>query len=132
MFGWDRAADRFTYAAAAFACGTADGPAVAIYLTPDPVTSLEPSGPYVRIYIDRAVEEVGGNVWPLDDRSPVGAWFHTSGGTAEMATSGYVIINSVSADKTVDGTVNLDFPNGRHVHGDFNAPWLSRTGYSCI
>jgi hypothetical protein len=122
----------FAHAAATFACGPADGPAVAIYLSPNPVTSVEPSGPYVRIYIDRAIEQVGGNAWPIDDSSPVGAWFHTSASNAELATGGYVIISSVSADKTIEGTVDLTFPNARHVHGNFNAPWILRTGYFCV
>jgi hypothetical protein len=122
----------FAHAAATFACGPADGPAVAIYLSPNPVTSLEPSGPYVRIYIDRAVEQVGGNAWPIDDSSPVGAWFHASASNAELATGGYVIINSVSADKTIEGTVDLTFPNARHVHGNFSAPWISQSGIFCV
>ena len=122
----------FTHAAATFACGTADGPAVAIYLSPSPVTSLEPSGPYVRIYIDRAAEEVGGKTWPIDDSSPIGAWFHASANNSETATSGYVITSSVSADKTIEGTVDLTFPDAGHVHGDFQAEWISQAGPPCV
>jgi hypothetical protein len=122
----------YQHAAAAIACGTADGPAVAIYLSPNPVTSLEPSGPYVRIYIDRAVEEVGGKTWPISDTSPAGAWLQKSANNSEMATGGYVVTSSVSADKTVDGTVDLTFPNAGHVHGSFHAPWILRAGYFCV
>jgi len=122
----------FAHAAATFACGPADGPAVAIYLSPNPVTSLEPSGPYVRVYIDAAVEQVGGKAWPISDSSPIAAWFQTSANNSEIATSGYVITSSVSADKTVEGTVDLTFPNAGHVHGNFSAPWLSQTGIVCI
>ena len=122
----------FRHAAATFECGPADGPAVAIYLSPNPVTSLEPSGPYVRIYIAQAVEEVGGKAFPIGETSPVGAWFQTSPSNSEMATSGYVITSSVNADKTVEGTVDLTFPNAARVHGSFHAPWISRTGYFCV
>jgi hypothetical protein len=47
----------FAHAAVTFACGSADGPAVAIYLSPNPVQTLEPIGPYVHIHIDQAVEQ---------------------------------------------------------------------------
>jgi hypothetical protein len=122
----------YTHAAATFACGPADGPAVAIYLSPNPVTSLEPSGPYVRIYISEAVEQVGGKGWPIGGSTPASAWFQTSSSNSEAATSGYIITSSVSADKTIEGTVNLNFPNAGNVHGGFHAEWISQTGPPCV
>lgn len=121
----------YTHAAATFACGPADGPAVAIYLSPNPVTSLEPSGPYVRVYIDQAVEQVAGKGFPIGDGSLAAAWFQTSSNNFETATTGYIITQSVSADKTVEGTVDLNFPNAGHVHGGFHAAWISRPGILC-
>lgn len=121
----------YTHAAATFACGPADGPAVAIYLSPNPVTSLEPSGPYVRIYIDQSVEQVGGKAWAIGGSSPAAAWFQTSASNYEIATSGYIITSSVAADKTIDGTVDLTFPNAGHVHGGFHAEWISQAGLLC-
>jgi hypothetical protein len=121
----------YTHAAATFACGPADGPAVAIYLSPNPVTSLEPSGPYVRIYIDQAVEQVGGKAFPIGGSSPAAAWFQTSLNNYEIASSGYIITSSVSADKTIEGTVNLTLPNAGHISGGFHADWISRAGPFC-
>lgn len=121
----------YTHAAATFACGPADGPAVAIYLSPNPVTSLEPSGPYVRIYIDTAVEQVGGKAWPIGGSSPAAASFQTSASNYEIATGGYIITSSVSGDKTIEGTVNLMFPNAGHISGGFHAEWISRAGPLC-
>ena len=122
----------FTHAAATFACGPADGPAVAIYLSPAPVTSATPIGPYVRIYIDKSVEEVGGQAWPVaGSGATAGAVFQTSSGDYEIASGGYVITSSVSADKTVEGTVNITFPNAGHISGGFHAEWISQTGPLC-
>jgi hypothetical protein len=121
----------YTHAAATFACGPTDGAAVAIYLSPNPVTSLEPSGPYVRIYINQDVEQVGGKGFQIGGSSPAAAWFQTSSSNYEIATSGYIITKSVSADKTIAGTVNLNFPNAGNVRGGFHAEWISRAGPLC-
>jgi hypothetical protein len=122
----------FAHAAATFECGPADGPAVGIYLSRNPVTSLDPSAPYVHIYIVAAVEQVGGKTWPIGGISPAAAAFQTSASNYETATSGYIITSSVSADKTVEGTVDLTFPKAGHIHENFHAPWISRIGYYCV
>jgi hypothetical protein len=122
----------FTHAAATFACGPTDGAAVAIYLSPTPLISPAPSGPYVRIYINKAVEEVGGQAWPIAGSGAVaGAVFQTSSADYEIASGGYVITSSVGADKTIDGTVNITFPNAGHISGGFHAAWISQTGPLC-
>jgi hypothetical protein len=122
----------FTHAAATLACGPTDGAAVAIYLSPTPVTSPAPSGPFVRIYINKAVEEVGGHAWPVTGNgSAAGAVFQTTSADYEVATGGYVITSSVSADKTIEGTVNVVFPNAGHISGGFHAEWISQTGPLC-
>jgi hypothetical protein len=115
---------RFDHAVATFACGPADGPALAIYLARDPITSLEPSGVYVRAYVAGSVEEIIGKVWPISSNSPAAAWFHPNGTDFEIAKSGYLILASGSAGGTIDGSVDLDFPNAGHVHGPFHADWL--------
>lgn len=122
----------YTHAAATFACGPADGPAVAIYLSPTPITSPVPSGPYVRIYINKAVEEVGGQAWPIaGSGATAAAFFQTSPANYELATAGFVITSSVSADKTIEGIVNLNFPNAGHISGSFHAEWISQAGPLC-
>jgi hypothetical protein len=122
----------YTHAAATFACGPTDGPAVAIYLSPDPITSPVPSGQYVRIYINKAVEDVGGQAWPIAGSGATAAAFvQASPSGYELATAGYVITSSVSADKTIDGTVNITFPNAGHITGGFHAEWISQAGPLC-
>jgi hypothetical protein len=42
-----------------------------------------------------------------------------------------VITSSVSADKTIEGTVNIVFPNAGQISGGFHAEWISQTGPLC-
>jgi hypothetical protein len=122
----------FRHAVATFACGPADGPAVAITLSPNPVGALEPNAPAVRIYIAQAVEQIGGKAWPIGtSTSQANASFQSVGNTFENATSGYVITSSVGVDKTVEGTVNLTFPNAGHIEGGFDAKWITQPGLLC-
>src|SRR6266566_5105068 len=46
----------FDHAAATFACGPADGPALAIYLSQYPVTVGDPPGAFVRVYVSGTVD----------------------------------------------------------------------------
>lgn len=119
---------RFTHAAATFACGPADGPAVAIYLTPNPVTSLEPTTPFVRIYIAQSVNALAAGPWILAGSKAEGtAWFQSAAASEEAATIGYMIVSSVSADKTIEGTVDVTFPNAGRIRGGFHAVWVPNT-----
>ncbi len=52
----------YSNAAATRTCGPADGPAVAIYLAPDAIDTLEPAAPYIRIYLWKSVDAVLGFV----------------------------------------------------------------------
>jgi hypothetical protein len=115
----------FHHAAATFACGPADGPAVAIYLTPDPVTSLEPTGPFVRVYVPRSLDQVLGKTWTVNGvNSEAGASFHSSGPNTEVAIGGGVSIDSIDADSTITGSVTLLFRHAGYVSGGFHAVWL--------
>jgi hypothetical protein len=117
----------FEYSAATRQCGPADGPATEIFLSHDAV-STEPSTPFVRIYIPVAVEELSGRVWQLSADSPEGgAWFHASEASSEIAASGYMIVAAVGSDKTVQGSVYLEFPDAGRVSGAFAAPWIQST-----
>ena len=78
----------FMYAAAAFQCGPADGPAVGIYLAPNPVESLEPSAPYVRVYVPVRVDQLTGHLWPISDgNTEAAAWFHPDDSSYELAAT---------------------------------------------
>jgi hypothetical protein len=121
----------FEYSAATFQCGPADGPATEIFLSHD-AASAEPNTPFVRIYIPVAVEELSGRVWQLSAHSPEGgAWFHSSDASSEIAASGYMIVAAVSPDRTVQGSVYLEFPDAGRVSGAFAAGWIQSTVF-CI
>ena len=115
----------FEYSAATRQCGPADGPATAIYLTHDAVGSIEPSAPFVRIYVPVAVEQLSGDVWQLSEGSADGAaWFHSTDASSELAASGYMIVAAVGSDRTVQGSVYLEFPDAGRVSGAFTAAWI--------
>lgn len=119
---------RFAYAAATATCGPADGPAIAIYFTSEPVTTLDPPGDYVRIYVSRTLDEIAaGKIWPIASNSDAAAWLHYANGDFENASVGYLEVASVSANKTVAGTVSLTFPDAGHVQRDFVAHWIETT-----
>ena len=118
----------FVYSAATRSCGPADGPATAIYLAPEPVGSIEPPKPFVRIYVAAAVEQLSGHAWQLSVGSSEGAaWLHSLDGSYETATSGYMIVSSVGSDRTVLGSVYLEFPDAGRVSGQFSATWIPGT-----
>jgi len=114
----------FVYSAAAATCGPADGPAVAIYLAPNPVDAIEPSGPYVRVYVAVQPSELTAHVWPINGKSEAGAWFHEDGSTSELAEGGYMIVNSVESDNSINGSLEIFFPDAGHIKSQFHAKWL--------
>jgi hypothetical protein len=118
------ASGRFDHAAATFACGPADGPALAIYLAPDPITSLDPPGVFMRVYVPGTIDQISGRTWPIATNSDAAAWFHPTANNYEIATSGYLMIGPANANKTVDGSVDLQFPSAGHFHGSFHAGWI--------
>jgi len=115
---------RFDHAAATFTCGPADGPALAIYLAPDPITSLEPPGVFVRVYVPGTIDEIRGAILPISSNSNAAAWFHPNANDYEIATNGYLMVGSGSAGNTLEGSVGLNFPSAGHIHGAFHAEWI--------
>ena len=116
----------FPHAAAARFCGPTDGPAVAIFLSGAPTFSFAPPPPYVRVAVWQPLDRLTGQSWSLGGAEPEGgAWFFVTEGTFEFATSGEVIVTAVSADTTVEGTLDVRFPRAGRVRGGFKARWLS-------
>ena len=122
---------RFDHAVATYTCGPAGGSALAIYLAPDPITSLEPPGVYVRLYVARTIDEIRGARLPISSQSEAAAWFHSNVDDSEIATGGYLMVGSGSAGETLTGLVDLQFPTAGHVHGTFSAEWVTAT-VGCI
>jgi len=113
----------FVYSAAVFQCGPADGPAVAIYLAPNPVGSIEPSAPFVRVYVPVQLDQLTAHVWPIASNTEAGAWFHADASSSELAESGYMIVSSVDSDNTITGSVDLHFSDAGHIKTAFSAKW---------
>src|SRR5450759_344889 len=111
------------YAAATAQCGPADGPAVAIYLTPNPVGSIEPSAPFVRVYVPVQLDQLTAQMWPIASNTEAGAWFHADASSSELAESGYMIVSSVDSDNTITGSVDLHFSDAGHIKTAFSAKW---------
>lgn len=118
----------FAHAAATRSCGPADGPAVAIYLAPEAIATLEPATPYIRIDVWQAADALVGT-WSLSPTSAnaAAARFQVSLGSIESATGGTVVVSAVGRDSTITGSVDLQFPSSGRVHGGFSARWISRT-----
>jgi hypothetical protein len=114
------------YAVAARSCAPTDGPAVAIYLTHEPVTSLEPTVPYFQVAIWQPLEEVSGRTWTVaGDLLEGSASYRPSSDRYEFATTGRIRIDAVSHENTVRGSVDLRFPTAGRVRGGFQATWLT-------
>lgn len=116
----------FVYAAAVFQCGPTDGPAVAIYLAPNPMGSSEPSAPFVRVYVPVQLNQLTAHVWPISTNTEAAAWFHPDASTYELAEMGYMIVSSVDSESTITGSVDLHFPDAGHIKSAFRATWVPR------
>jgi hypothetical protein len=81
----------------------------------------------VRIYLAQSVTAISGWTWTLADGN---ALFQSAPSTGpqnynnELATGGYMIVNSVGSDNTIEGTVDVTFPSAGHIRGGFRAAWL--------
>ena len=119
----------FDFSAAAGACGPTDGPAVMLFLAPTPVEELNPSPPYVRVYVPVGAGELTEHAWPIGSSSEAGAWFQSGSSTSEIARSGLMIVSSVGADNSINGTLDVDFPNAGRMTSEFHAKWLPSNFY---
>jgi hypothetical protein len=118
--------DAFPHAAATRACGPADGPAVAIYLTTVPVESLEPQRPYARIAIWQPQSKLAGGSWLIAaGDTAAAAWYFTGQAGFEVATHGRVTVSSVEPDTTIQGFADLTFPVAGRIRGGFRGIWIS-------
>ena len=114
------------YAAVTLACGAADGPAVAIYLARAPITSLKPSPPYVRIFIEQSIDQLAGRSWTVGGATAdAAAWRTTAEGSVEAAQGGTVRVDAVRDSQDVEGFADLTFPEGGRVRQAFRASWLA-------
>jgi hypothetical protein len=118
----------FAHAAATRDCGPADGPAVSIYLSAQPVEELDPPPPFIRLYIWHGLGDLAGRTWSLaGDDAQGSAQFCAVGGDCELASDGSVRVAAVDADSTVEASATLRFPTAGEISGGIVARWISRT-----
>ena len=116
------------FAAATRSCGPADGPAVVIYLASERIESLDPSAPFVRVYVDQSLETLAGRSWLLAGVNANGAaWYYSSATEFEVATIGGMRVEKVEEDNTIVGLVDLIFPDAGRIRGEFRAVWVPNT-----
>lgn len=108
-------------------CGPTDGPAVAIYLTRIPMDEVSPPpSPSVVISILAPVTQIEGRGWDVSQDSQTGSAVWIDNANAfQSASYGGVIIRAVLADTTIEGSVDLVFPDAGRVRGGFRAKWIS-------
>jgi hypothetical protein len=112
----------FVNAVARAQCGAADGPAVEIFLMPNPVAPVVPTAPFVRVYVEVELNALTGRTWPVGAGAV--AWFQPDASTYELAEAGYLVVTSVDSENTITGTVDLDFPDAGHIRREFRATWI--------
>ena len=81
--------------------------------------SLIPSRPPV---IDSAL--VGRTLSLAGANAEGSAQFRANAEDFELAESGTLTVNSVGADNSIQGRVDITFPNAAPVRGTFSAKWL--------
>ena len=124
--------DGFSHAVVMFACGPADGPATAIYLTPVEYKAGPIPPPSVGIYLDRPLQNLAGQTWDLSSNSAVGtAWYQSDASTFTRATEGTLLVTSVGTDNTLDGAVDVSIPGLPRIAGSIHAVWIT-SGVICV
>ena len=121
----------FGHASVMFACGPADGPATAIYLTPVEYKTGPVATPSVGIYIDRPLQNLAGQAFDLSTESRTGsAVYQSEPGTFVRATDGLLLVTSVGSDNALDGTLDVSIPGLPRITGRIHAAWIS-SGVTC-
>jgi hypothetical protein len=120
----------FAEASATATCGPADGPAVAIQLTPNEGADDFSRRRFVTVTIPRSVGDIAGRTWPVDGGSDA-AWSTLIVGASSAAIQGVgeIVILRADTSSTVDGVVDVLFANGVRVRGTFSADWVERRSF---
>jgi len=118
----------FPFATVSRDCGPADGPAVAIYLTPTAVDKPDPSPPFVRIAIWDSPEAVAGRTWtwPRAASKATALRCDVTGSSCVSSTSGSVTLGTFGPDSALTAIVDVRFSDGARIQGGVRATWYSR------
>jgi hypothetical protein len=93
------------------------------------VGEVNPNPPYVLVYVPVGPGELPAQAWPIGSSTKAEAWFQSGPSTNEDAWSGSLIVDSVGADKSINGSLELDFPDAGRMTAEFHAKWLASNFY---
>ena len=111
------------FAFSQYECGPADGPAIGIYLTRDPVNGTQATPPYVHIYIDLSGGDLDGSTHDLGPNSPdAAARYFSADGNYDSARAGSVTAHWTNSGLDVVGVADIVFNNAGHFMSSFDAP----------
>lgn len=111
------------YAQARRTCGFSVGWATLVILAPGP-PAADGSFPLpnVTVMIQRPQSPVTGS-WPVTNGGQNAVAVYSTQGQFEVGYFGRISIDRIGADSTMEGSVNLRFPN-RRVVANFRATWV--------
>jgi uncharacterized protein (DUF1697 family) len=115
----------FAYAAAT--CAPWDGRATTLYFTSaalDSSASLPPSNGYLSVALWRPAEALPGATFVLPATEQLGAAANCpAAGSCELASAANIHFRATVPDGALEGTLDVTFPDRRHVSGGFHAVW---------
>lgn len=121
----------FSFAYATPSCAPWDGPAVTLYLTPQAVDSgspLPPPGASLGVSIWKSRAELPGARFSWPSSGQVGAaQVCTREAECEAASGATVAFGQDGSQDTLQGMMDLAFPQRGRITGDFRARWIQRS-----
>jgi len=118
----------YPFTVATPSCGPADGPAMAIYLTPELATDVPPAVPYFHVYLTRGPAELEGRtwVWPSADETVAARECTVAGAACADSPAGAIALGRFATDSALPVVLDLRRQNGERVRAQATARWLSR------
>jgi hypothetical protein len=110
-------------------CGPADGPAVVLQLAATPeAAAAVPRQPGVQVSIWQPLPALPGRTWHITpDGTGQGSGARWRAGPDDpVPADGTVTVETVSADQTVTGRLDLRFADDTRLRQAFHAAWVER------
>lgn len=117
----------YPFAVATRTCGPADGPAMALFLSPGEINQVPAAPPYFQFYLTRDPAELEGRtlIWPSADET-VGAWECTVPGAAcAKSPAGVISLGRFGPDSALTVAADLRLGSGERVRVRTTARWVS-------
>ncbi len=119
--------DGYDYAFVMPDCAPWDAMALTLYLTTVPVDAEPVPPPFLRVSVYSSPGSVPGRRFRWSDSSnQVAAGSRCSAGGCTTATAGQVSFGRLMRDSSLQGELELKFPDGARERGGFRAAWRGR------